>query len=198
MPRVVLSGLAAICLAAPAAAKEPAPYRASLDVRWGEGAGSDAFLDDLTRSVAAKLATRCFQSVAIAGNQGAPEDRELAVRVILSDVFDETRFDDSIAAVLQPGEPTQELRRVAQFSMAIDATLSTAESGTLIVQKHFAINAARRPVFIGEDPQEFARAQAIEDAGSELARAFGCGGARLTRKIRDALSAQGSPASPAR
>jgi hypothetical protein len=174
-----------------APAKGVAPFRAELAVRWGAGAGSDAFTEDLTRSMAEGLATGCFSSVVIADARQREEDSDLILTVVLSDTVDETRFDDPIAGVLQPGEPAKELRRVAVLAVTVDATLSARVNGAVVCQKHFVVSVSKRPVYLGEDPQETARRQAIESAVRQVKKMLGCGDAKLERKIRDALSARG-------
>lgn len=194
--RLASAGWCAVALwAAPVQARTIAPFRVALVVHWGAGAGSDVFRDDLARTVAAEFATRCFASVVMADPGGVAEDADLVFDVLLSDVFDETRFDDSIATTLEPGEPTKELRRVAYFSVAVDAELSARASGRAVTRKKFIIHEERRPVFIGEDPQATARLQAIRSVLGSLAKGIGCGSAKLERKAREALQ-ESDPASP--
>jgi tripartite-type tricarboxylate transporter receptor subunit TctC len=183
--RVATALLALTTIAAQA--KEIAPYRAELIVQWGRGAGSDVFRDELARTVAQRLATGCFKDVRIAERQEAESDAELTYTIVLSDVIDETRFDDTIAAALQPGEPTKELRRVAYFEITADAILTARANGAVISRKHMVAHAERRPIYVGEDPQAFARAEAVGDVVDTLTRALSCGSAKLTRKVRDAV-----------
>ncbi len=174
------------------AAKVTAPYNVALAVGWGAGAGSDAFRDDLSRSLAQVLASRCFTGVAMAGSDSAAETAELVFDVVLSDVVDETRFDDSIAGALQPGEPAQELRHVTYFEVTVDAALTARASGASVNRKHLVAHVSRRPVYVGEDARTTARAEAIDDIVRDLTRALGCGGDKLARKIRGALGDQES------
>jgi hypothetical protein len=178
-------------LAQRADAKAVAPFRAALTVGWGAGAGSDAFRDDLSRSLAATLAARCFAGVVIVEHDQAPASTDLVLAVVLSQMVDETRFDDSIATALQPGEPAKELRRIARVEVTIDAILSTRTTGALVRKKHFVASVSRRPIYVGEDPHATARAEVIDEIVSDLAKALGCGGAKLDRKIRDALGGAG-------
>jgi hypothetical protein len=185
---LALSACGGLALLAPStAAKEIAPFRAALAVSWGEGAGSDAFRDDLSRSLAATLATGCFAGVVIADRDPAPADTELVLSVVLSGVVDETRFDDSIASTLNPGEPSKELRRVARFEVAVDATLFASATRAIVRRKHFVVIVARRPLYSGEDAQATARVEAIEQIVFDLTKALGCGGAKLNRRIRESL-----------
>ncbi len=185
-------------LAPSAAAKEIAPFRAALVVAWGEGAGSDAFRDDLSRSLAATLATRCFAGVVIADRDPPPADIDLVLTIVLSGAVDETRFDDSIASAFNPAEPSKELRRVAQFEVAVDATLSARATGAIARQKRFVVNVSRRPLYSGEDAQATARVEAIEQIVVDLNRALGCGGAKLDKRIRESLGYAKPPAADSR
>jgi hypothetical protein len=185
-----------VLVATAAVAKDLAPFRATLAVHWGSGAGSDAFRDDLARSLASSLATGCFAGVAMARADSADETSDVVFDVLLSDAIDETRFDDSIAGALQPGEPTKELRRVSHFEVTVEASLTTRESGALVQKKHLVAHVTRRPLYVGEDVQATVRAEAIDDIVRDLTRALGCGGAKLPQKIREALGEAGK-ASPA-
>jgi hypothetical protein len=185
-------------LATLADGKDLAPFRVALDVHWGGDAGSDAFRDDLARSLAGVLASRCFASVAADGEGQATPSSELVLAVRLSDPLDETRFDDSIAVSLQPGDPSQELRRVARFQVTVDATLSARASDVVVQRKHMFANVYRRPLIPGEDPQASARAEAIERIVVDLAKWLRCGQAKLERRVRDALGTDSPPESSPR
>jgi len=178
--------------------KDLAPFRVALDVRWGGDAGSDAFRDDLARSLAGVLASRCFTSVAAAGEGQVLPSSELVLAVQLSDPLDETRFDDSIAVSLQPGDPAQELRRVARFQVTVDVTLSVRPSDVVVQRKHLVADVYRRPLIPGENPQASARAEAIERIVLDVAKWLRCGQAKLERRVRDALGTDSPPASSPR
>jgi hypothetical protein len=191
---LALSTCGAVAIFAPgAAARDIAPFDTVLTVRWGAGAGSDAFRDDLSRSLAEALATGCFAGVAIAESGSADPGADLVFEVVLSDVTDETRFDDSIAGTLQPGEPSNELRRVTRFEVTVDASLTARVTGAPVNKKHLVAHVSRRPIAIGEDVLATARAEAIESIVRDLTRAFGCGGGKLAQKIREAIGDAGPP-----
>jgi hypothetical protein len=179
-------------------AKTLAPYRVALAVAWGSGAGSDAFRDDVSRSLSQALASGCFTGVAVAGRDAVAESAEFAFDVVLSDTVDETRFDDSISGALQPGEPTQELRRVSYFEVSVDATLSVRASGAIAHRRHMMAHVSRRPVYVGEDARATVRAEAIDDIVHDLTRTLGCGGDKLAKKLRKALGDPGPEASEPR
>jgi hypothetical protein len=174
-----------------APAKGLAPFHVELDARWGAGAGSDAFLNDLSRSLASTLATGCFATVSISPSSGSGPTADLDFDVVLSNVVDEIRFDDSISGALQPGEPTKELRRTTHFEVTVDARLSARVSGALVHSKHLVAHVSRRPVYVGEDPQAAARAEAIDNIVRDLTRSMGCGKTKLTEKARAAVGDAG-------
>jgi hypothetical protein len=186
---------AAVVSPAHSGRNEIASASVEIEVRWGGAAGSDTFRDELRRDLAEHLATTCFASVTIA--DAPPEDAEsdLILAVVLQDAREETDFDDSIAGALQPGDPNQELRRVARCKVTIDLTLAARATGAVVVRKHLTATSARRPLYLGEDPQAGARVEVIDTASRHLSSALGCGGAKLGRKIRDALQggATGTP-----
>ena len=92
-----------------------------------------------------------------------------------------------LPACLNPDEPTSELRRVAYFEVTADATLATRANGAIVHHKRMVAHASRRPIYIGEDPQVYARDEATKDVVDTLARSLGCGSGKLSRKIREAL-----------
>jgi hypothetical protein len=156
-------------------------------VRWGTGAGSDAFRDDLSRSLTSTLGAGCFATVTVASSEGEGQKPDVDFDVLLSNIVEETVFDDSIAGALQPGEPTKELRRTASFEVTVDARLSARASGAVLQTKHLVSQVTHRPMYVGEDPQARARADAIQNIVRDLTRALGCGKSKLTEKIRDAV-----------
>jgi hypothetical protein len=178
-------------LAPDADAKTISPFRAELTIRWGEGAGSDEFLDELARAAAENLATACFSGVVVTEREAKPSDTELVLALVLSDAFEETRFDDSIATALQPDDPSRELRRVARFEVRVDAVLTARVTGAVAYRKHFVASAERRPQYVGDDAPAGARADAIHGAVRELTTSLGCGGEKLQKKIRAALAESG-------
>ncbi len=183
---------AAAFLAADAEARAVHPFRSALAVRWGGGAGSDAFLSDLTRCIADAMATRCFSGVEIVGGDPAATGADLDFVVVLSDVVEATRFDDPIASVLEPDQPLNAARRVARFAITVDARLSARSTGALVHRERFVANVSRRPLVAGEDPQAVARVEAIDRIVLDLVRGFRCGSAKLDRRIRDALRDHGA------
>jgi hypothetical protein len=154
-------------------------------VRFGGEAGSDAFRADLERGIEDALVANCFAHVIPAGDDPAAASGDLVLTVVLDHVRDETRFDDSIAEALKPGQPERELRREARFAVDVAATLSARATGALVLTRSFRADATRRPLIIGEDPQAYARSQAIERIVSEIRR--GLCSAKAVRRIAEAV-----------
>jgi hypothetical protein len=181
--------VATLLVAAPAPAAPPLPFRTAVLLEWGEGAGSDAFRDDLGRALTGALTPGCFTAVELVGDDPAAVHADLLLTVLLSDAEEELRVEDSIAGALQPGEPGKELRRIARFEVTVQATLATFDGRRPVSGKHLVANVSRRPLVLGEDPQVTARADAIDQIVSALTKAFCRGGAKQESKIREALAA---------
>jgi hypothetical protein len=181
--------LMTLLVAAPARAAQPFPFRTAVTLEWGEGAGSDAFRDDLGRALAGALAPGCFTAVELVGDDPAAVHADLLLTVLLADAVEELRVEDSIAGALQPGEPGKELRRVAEFEVTVQATLATFATHLPVSGKHLVAHVSRRPLVLGEDPQVTARADAIQQIVTALTKAFCRGGAKQEAKIRQALDA---------
>jgi hypothetical protein len=179
----------ALLLAAPSHAAPVLPFRTAVTLEWGEGAGSDAFRDDLGRALTQSLAQGCFAGVELVADDPATAHADLLLSVLLSDVSEELRVEDSIAGALQPGEPGKELRRVALFEVSVNATLDTLAGRVPVARKQLRASVSRRPLVLGEDPQVTARSRAIEQIVSALKKAFCRGGAKQEGKIREALAA---------
>lgn len=201
MPR---RGSCALCVGlllsgvpASARAVHRVPFRATVTVRWGEEAGSDAFRGDLGRALAQGLGP-CFSGVDLVDDDPATAHADLHLAVVLFGFEEDTRYDDSIAGALQPGEPAHELRRVAHVEVAVDASLETTANAQLVQRKHLVANISRRPVMVGEDPQAIARGDAIDRIVSDLEKAFCASGDKLEQKIRAALAEPGAEAPPPR
>jgi hypothetical protein len=179
------AGLRFIAGASAADTPQRVPYTTALIVRWGEGAGSDAFRDDLERSVAAHLATKCFEDVVLPHGEETPSS-QLTLTVELSDVLDETRYDGSIASTLQPDGPA-EVNNHAEFLVTVDVHLNVTDTGAYVTGKRFRAHSVWRPMYVGEDAQEVARSHSIRDAVADIAKGLGCGKAKLEKNIRDAM-----------
>jgi hypothetical protein len=175
-----------------AEAKQVAPFRTALAVRWGQAAGSDAFRDDLARTLAENLAGRCFAGVAIVDRDPSPGDAELVFSVILSgSSADPLRIYRDHPAARRPAKELRPSRTSGHVTRdPVHAWGKRALVGLNLVRS------THRLTIPGEDAQAAFRLEVIDNIVGDLARALGCGGAKLERKIRDALGAAGE-ASPA-
>lgn len=189
--------LAGVC-AASAATAATVPYHAVLEVKWGEGEGSEAFRTDLGHALADGMSNGCFTSVVLADGDADGARGDLLLSVLLSHVQEDVRYEDTIAGALQPGEPTRELRRVADFEVTVDSALETLAARRPIASKRLTAGIARRPMIPGEDAAAVARQLAVERIVSDLRKAYCRGGAKLQRKVERALAETAPQAPPAR
>lgn len=184
-----------LCLSCAAGAADRHPYHLAVETRWGPGAGSDAFRADVGRALSESFAGGCFAEVSLVEDARPATEADLLLVVVLSGVEDETRFEDSIATALQPGEPSKELRRVAHFEVVVDATLQSPAGG-VVQSKRLVASISRRPVMVGEDPQMMARSEAVDRIVADLTKTYCKGGDKLERKIKAALAAPAEGPTP--
>ena len=177
------------------AAANRLPYDLAVVARWGANAGSEAFRQDLARAVEDEFVERCVYRVVDAGNDVESARSDLILTIVLANAVDETRFDQAIGDALKPGDPANELRKTAVFSVDVDAQIATRAGRRAIRAHHLHEEASRRPIVIGEDPQESARREAIDRIAMDLRKHL-CGSSSAQRSIREAMAAE-PPAPPA-
>lgn len=141
----------------------------SIDATWGDRAkgGSQTLLEDIERQIASAIVGEgCFTTLAEKGAGAAP----VRLEVTLEDYREEKAFDDSLAEYARPGEPGQQMRVEAHFSLIVRWRLYAGDSGTPFREKKFRVLRELRPRILGEDPADRAREEAIEAIGEEMAR----------------------------
>jgi hypothetical protein len=141
----------------------------SIDAAWGDPAagGSETLREDIERQVASAVVGKgCFTTVAAKGPGKAP----VRLEVILDDYREEKAFDDSLATYTQPGEPGQQMRVEAIFSVIVRLRLFAGASDAPFREKKFRVLREVRPRTPDEDPAVTARDEAIEKIGEETAR----------------------------
>jgi len=148
--------------------KEPdlRPYRLALEVRWGSGAGPEAFRADVERALAAAAARGCVAEIAAGASAVREGSSDLVLVATLEGFVEEVRFDDSLATAVTPGEPTKELRRVALVDVDNNLRLFVREGEREVATKSFHANIQYRPMYVGEDPQASARARVRGEPGA--------------------------------
>lgn len=173
--------LAPILVGIASAAPAPALPPVAMSLAWApRSTGRVALRDDIARvSLDALSAKGCFPEALAA--EDAPEGA-LRLDVELDDLREEILYDDTLAEHADTGRPGASLRVTAVFSVEIRWSLHAPGGERPIASKHFKIERQRRPVMDGEDPAAYARDEAIEAIGRELARAV-CG---VPRKRIDA------------
>jgi hypothetical protein len=107
------------------------------------------------------------------------------LEVVLSNVEDETVFDQTLAKTLDPDDPDRGMGETARFSVDVDATLRTLADGAVVVRRDLHAGAGRRPMTPGEDAQAYARSETIATIVRDLGKAM-CGD-KADRKVRSAL-----------
>jgi hypothetical protein len=174
--------------AAAGSAEPRLPYDLAVRIRFGAGPGSASLLDDAADALLPELRAKgCFRAVSLAEPAGVPEG-DVLMEVTLSEVREETRYEQSVAERAQPIDAAQAaLGLVAAFSLRAQIRLASIPGGTVVREAGFGAAAERRPRSPGDDAQAGVRAEALLDF-ARRARAKLCHGSmsRLSRDIDEA------------
>lgn len=141
----------------------------SIDAAWGDRAtgGSETLREDIERQVASAIVGKgCFTTLAAKGAERAP----VRLEVVLEDYREELAFDDSLATYAKPGEPGQQMRLEAIFSVIVRLRLRAGASDVPLRERKFRVLREVRPRTPDEDAAATARDEAIEKIGEETAR----------------------------
>jgi hypothetical protein len=194
VPGSALSFLAALALAAGLAAGSPderLPFDLAVRMRYGAEPGSESLLDAAADALLPELRAKgCFRDVHLAPPEGVPE-ADVLMEVTISEVREETRYEQSVAQRAQPVDAAQAaLGLVAVFSLRADIRLASIPGGTVVREDGFQASAERRPRSAGDDAEAGVRADVLLDL-ARRARAKLCHGSRsrFARAIEEARRA---------
>ena len=158
----------------------------------GEAAGSASLRDDVAQALLAELRARgCFRSCRAAPYGETPR-ADLLLDVILKDLVEEVRYDQSLAEQARPQDPEQSLLGYsAMLSLEVEVSLAALPGGALVRDARLHVRAERRPRMPGDDARAAARADLLLDL-ARRARAEACRGSRK-KLARGIASARGVP-----
>ncbi|NIM02280.1 MAG: hypothetical protein GTO33_05665 [Acidobacteria bacterium] len=131
----------------------------------------------------------CFRSVAPAADEGEtvkPSPDSIKLNIAVSELFEETTYDTSIAQRTDPMAPQElELLHTSRIRAVMRVALEHAASGVELRARSLRADGAHRPLILGEDARQAALLQATIEA-AESVRRFVCkGGAkRLSKELR--------------
>jgi hypothetical protein len=191
-----IAAAAALLAASPLLAKDKnkppdlQTFTLAVEARWGEGAGPEAFRADIERALAASAGRGCVAEVTAGADAVHEGASDLVLIATLEGFVEEVRFDDSLATAVAPGEPTQELRRVAIADLDNTLQLSVREGAHEVASKSFHADVHYRPMYVGENPQETARQRIIERISDETKKLLCKTDGKLAARVREASSAR--------
>ncbi len=178
--------------AAPSHAAERLPLSLALRIRFEGGSPSARLADDVAATVLAEFRAKgCFRDASVAPAEGIPGGDAL-LEVTLSQVHEETRYEQSLAERAQPQDVSATaLGYAALLALRADLKLAALPSGEVVRTGGFHVAVERRPRMAGDDARAGARIDAMRDLARKT-RSTICRGsvAKLEREIE---AARGAP-----
>ena len=182
--------LTIICSPAVLAAQRPAPYDVQVELSFTGASGDEGMREELELQLLSELRRAgCFRSVvrvvkADAGSSAANRET-LRLNVAVSELFEETVYDTSIAQRSDPLAPEQlELLHTSRIHAVMRVTLEHPASGVALRSKRLRGDGAHRPLILGEDARHTALREATIEAAQAVRRFVCKGGAkRLNKEI---------------
>jgi predicted outer membrane protein len=191
-----VAAIAALLAAGPILAKDKNKppdlhtFTLAVEARWGAGPGPEAFRADVERALAATASRGCVAEVTAGADAVHGGASDLVLIATLEGFVEEVRFDDSLATAVTPGEPTQELRRVAISDLDNTLQLSVRDGAREVASKSFHADVHYRPMYVGENPQETARQRLIERISDETKKLLCKTDGKLAARVREESSAR--------
>lgn len=187
------AALIAILAGSPLTAGEPFPYDLTVLVRSAEEVGRESLRDEAERLLSWDLeSARCFRRVS-GELPETPDGDDLAFRVTLVDVEEETSWDLSIAQRNSPNQQPGKVNTSQTVRLRADLLMEliAVEGERVVRSKTVRVAKGYRPRF-EEDPRLEARQLLMEEAVS-TARRWACKGSAkgLDKELRKARSVQG-------
>lgn len=174
------------CLSGASAAGGPAPYDVQLDLSFVKASGDEGIRDEIELQLLSEIARAgCFRSVerAVPSDEAALSAETLVLTVRVTDIFEETVYDTSIAERTDPSATEQmELLHTSRIEAYMNVTLAHPASETELRSKRMRGFGTHRPLVLGEDARHTAMREATVEAARGI-RAFICkGGEKRLRK----------------
>jgi hypothetical protein len=168
------------------------PYTLAVRVDYGEPKGPAVVREEVRRRTLHEIDSReWFEDVRVVEGDAVP-DTDLLLDVRLEEYEEETVYETSMAARLDPENPeAQKLYRVV-FSTIVRLQLILVADGQLVRSRHFRAQFTRSPAFVGEDLEHAVRAEAIREIADGIRRIISKGRIEKLRRRIEALRAEAS------
>jgi len=181
--------LTTACWPTGAAAAGPAAYDIRVELSFAQASGDEGMRDELELQLLSELRrASCFRSVVRAAPDDVDGDADwetLRLNIAVSEIFEETVYDTSIAQRADPMAPQElELLHTSRIYAIMRVSLEHPASGVELRTKNLRGAGAHRPLTLGEDARHVALTEATIEA-AQAVRRFACkGGAkRLNKEI---------------
>ncbi|MCH7780508.1 MAG: hypothetical protein IH848_06650 [Acidobacteria bacterium] len=176
------------CLPAAIVAQGPAPFDIQVELSFEEASGDEGMRKELELQLLSELRRAgCFRSVARLTHrvdEGTAVDTEmLRLTVAVTELFEETTYDTSLAQRSGPGaRPGLELAYTSRIRAVMAVTLEHPASGRALRTRHLRGNGTHRPALPGQDARHTALREATMNAARAVRRFVCKGGAKRLRK----------------
>lgn len=161
-----LLGLACAAAVPASARKGPLPHRAVIEVTASSKVGEAALREDTAAAVVAALRARGCLEAAGPETTGA----DLRLQVHFEELRSETTFGASLAETVSP-EASPEVReaRTARVRATFTVALLELPGERELGRRRMTVDVRRSPRGLGEDAEEAARQEAVEQIGDRVA-----------------------------
>jgi len=183
--RTLFAALIALACIPTVAAQEPAPYDVRVELSFARASGDEGMRDELELQLLSELRrTGCFRSIAKATDADpGPNGETLTLNIVVTELFEETTYDTSIAQRADPLAPDQlELLHTSRVIAVLSVALEHSASGRALRSKRLRGAGAHRPRVRGDDARHAALRQATAEAALAVRRFVCKGGAKRLRK----------------
>ncbi len=168
-----------------AGAEPSLPYRVAVEVLQGNDRSAEGFRDGLLEVVLLELRRRGCAPSASAIRAGESPQGDLLLQIVLDEVAEDMSWSIGISDRAQrAGSEESSTAGTAVVEASAHVDLVTLPTRKVVRSRKFRISLQRQPLTPGEDPKDFARAEAQERIARE-ARTLLCGARRrLERDLR--------------
>lgn len=184
------------CLPAAIVAQGPAPFDIQVELSFEEASGDEGMRMELELQLLSELRRAgCFRSVAPVADgidEGTATDEEtLRLSVAVTELFEETTYDTSVAQRSDPRAPGEvEMSYTSRIRAVMRVSLEHPASGRVLRTKRLHGAGAHRPQMLGQDARDMALRAATINAARAV-RSFVCKGG--AKRLRKEISASSGP-----
>lgn len=162
-PVALLAGAIFFLGVASRATAEPLPFALSVQVSFAESSPSPTLRDEIERRILDVVGSRaCFASArAVPPDETDRPPGDLLLDLVLGEVRDETRYDQTLAGAMNPDDPDAQIQYSVVLSIQVSERIVALPGGVQLRAQRFRPQVERRPMYIGDDARSFAKEELL-------------------------------------